>query len=79
MTSLFHGVANLNPAALRTRNIAPDKDQAAVGISFENFEVLGGHALSTEVTCHFLAFEDFPGVLALTGRPMRAVRNGDTV
>src|SRR5690606_22812268 len=68
-----------DPGALGTRNRAADQDQAAIGVGRDDLDVLRGHAGGAHVTGHLLALEHLTGVLALTGRTVRAVRNRVTV
>src|SRR5690606_5791391 len=78
-TSLLHGVADLDPRALVTRDGALDHDQAAVGVDAEDGQVLGGDDFLAEVAGHLLALERATRILTLTGRTVRAVRDGDAV
>src|SRR5690606_39217955 len=76
---LLHGVADDHPAALRAGDGATDHQEAALDVDLGDDEVLRGDALVAEVTGHLLALEHLAGVLALTGRAVRAVHGRDAV
>ena len=73
--------------ASRTRIQAPfepgnrtaDQDQAAIDVGRNDLDILRGDAGVAHVAGHLLALEHLAGVLALTGRTVRAVRHRDAV
>src|SRR5262245_17216119 len=72
-------VAHLDPTAFSARHRAADKQKSALGIDADDLQILSGDALVAQMAGHLLAFEDLAGVLALAGRTVRTVRNGDAV
>src|SRR5207249_1585786 len=56
-----------------------DQDQASLDIGRDHLQVLRGDPLVAEMAGHLLALEDATRILAVTGRTMAAMRNGDPV
>src|SRR5579864_2911389 len=76
---LLHRVAHQDPAALDARHRAFDQDQAALDVGLHHFEIERGDAVDAEVAGHFFVLEGLAGILAATGRAVRAVRDRDAV
>src|SRR5689334_4730568 len=76
---LLHRIAHHDPAALRTRHRALDEQQAALDVGLHDAQVLRRDPVVTHVTSHLLVLEGLAGILTLTGRTDRAVRQRHTV
>ena len=66
-------------AALRAGDAALDHDQAAPSIRRHDLKVLHGRPRIPEMARHLLALEHLAGILALAGRAVGPVRDGNTV
>src|SRR5271166_3250701 len=75
----LHRVAKRDPAALVSRHGALNQDQATLGIGLHDLEIERGDTLDTQVAGHLFVLEGLAGILAPTGRSMRAMRYGDAV
>src|SRR4029077_10957725 len=68
-----------NPGALDARNRATNHDEATVLVGLDHHHVLRGHLLGAEMARHLLVLEYLARVLAVTGRPDRAVAHRNAV
>src|SRR6185436_17061042 len=66
-------------AAGRAGNGAGNQQQALLVVGGDDLQVLRGHALVAVVAGHLLAGEGAAGILAVTGRTMRTVRDRHAV
>src|SRR5579883_2406525 len=66
-------------AAGRAGDGAGDQEQALLVVDGDDLDVLRGHALVAIVAGHLLAGEGAAGILAVTGRAVRTVRNRHAV
>src|SRR5690242_18180366 len=73
------GVLDDQPAALRAGHRALDEEQAALGVGADDLEVLLGPVAVAHVAGHLLVLEDAARILAVTGRTVRTVRDGNAV
>src|SRR3954451_8712453 len=73
---LFHCVPQGDPAALVPGNGALNQNQPTLDIGLHDFEVQRGDALDAHMAGHLFVLERLAGILATTGRPMRAMRDG---
>src|SRR6185312_3329242 len=72
-------VGDGQPSALVARDRALDEQKAADRIRADHLQVLLSAIARTHVPGHLLVLEDSAWILAITGRTVRAVRNGNTV
>src|SRR3546814_15044435 len=72
-------VLNQQPGPLRTGNASLYKEQAALGIRTDDFQILLRALPIPHVTSHLLVLEDATGILAITRRAVGTVRNGYAV
>lgn len=79
MQRLLNRVANLNKRALVARYGTLHQDQTALGIGTDDFQILHGNAGRAIMSGHLLSFKDLSRILALPGRAMGTVGNGDPV
>src|SRR3546814_135025 len=75
----LHCVLNQQPGPLRTGNASLYKEQAALGIRTDDFQILLRALPIPHVTSHLLVLEDATGILAITRRAVGTVRNGYAV
>src|SRR5205085_3914923 len=76
---LLHGIADRDPATLRTWHRALDQDEAAFHVGLHDLEIERGDSVDPHVAGHLLVLEGLAGVLAAAGRTDRAVRDRHTV
>src|SRR5690606_7886189 len=76
---LFPRIAHQTPAALGAGNRAAPPHETARHACFDAREALRRHPLVAHVAGHLLALEHLAGVLALAGRAVASVADGDTV
>src|SRR5581483_2311193 len=71
----LHRITHRNPPALRAGNGALDQDQAALDVGLDDAQVEGGDPIDAHMARHLLVLEGLAGILTLTRRTDRAVRN----
>src|SRR5580704_8603279 len=76
---LLDCVAQRDPAALGARHRALDQDEAAFDVGHHHLEIERGHAVDAHMAGHLLVLERLAGILAATGRAVRAVRDRHAV
>src|SRR5690606_14851169 len=75
----LHSITNQQPAILRTGDRALHEDQPANRIGANNFQVLLSTLTVAHMAGHLLVLEDLARILAITGRTVSTVADGNAV